>query len=155
MATRQKDACQRLTDLGADVVGLNCYRGPGTMLPILQKVTEKVKSHVAALPVAYHTSENEPTFEVLSDGKGNTVFPTLLDPHVATRDEMANFALEAYKLGARFIGGCCGTAPYHIRSMAEALGRKVAASKYSPVELTEEQKQYFIPVASMHKKGSL
>jgi hypothetical protein len=52
---------------------------------------------------------------------------------------MANFALEAYKLGARFIGGCCGTAPYHIRSMAEALGRKVAASKYSPVELTEEQ----------------
>jgi hypothetical protein len=68
---------------------------------------------------------------------------------------MANFALEAYKLGARFIGGCCGTAPYHIRSMAEALGRKVAASKYSPVELTEEQKQYFIPVATMYKKGSI
>jgi hypothetical protein len=68
---------------------------------------------------------------------------------------MANFALEAYKLGVRFIGGCCGTAPYHIRSMAEALGRKVAASKYSPAELSEEQKQYFIPVATMHKKGSL
>jgi betaine-homocysteine S-methyltransferase len=149
------DACQRLADLGADVVGLNCYRGPATMLPVLQKVTEKVKSHVAALPVAYHTTENEPTYGVLSDGKGNTVFPTLLDPHQATRDEMADFALKAYKLGARFIGGCCGTAPYHIRSMAEALGRKVSASKYSPVELTEEQKQYFIPVATMHKKGSL
>jgi betaine-homocysteine S-methyltransferase len=149
-----EDACQRLADLGADVVGLNCYRGPGTMLPILKKVTEKVKSHVAALPVAYHTTNDEPTFEVLSDGKGNTVFPTLLDPHVATRNEMANFALEAYKLGARFIGGCCGTAPYHIRSMAEALGRRVAASKYSPAELTQEQKQYFIPMASMHKKGS-
>ncbi|UCD33164.1 MAG: homocysteine S-methyltransferase family protein [Desulfobacterales bacterium] len=150
-----EDACKRLADLGADVVGLNCYRGPRTLLPVLKQVTEKVKSHVAALPVAYHTTENEPTFEVLSDGKGNTVFPTRLDPHVATRDEMAYFAQEAYKLGARFIGGCCGTAPYHVRSMAEALGRKVAASKYSPAELTKKQKQYFIPVATMHKKGSL
>ena len=149
-----EDACQRLADLGAEVVGLNCYRGPETMLPVLKKVTEKVKTHVAALPVAYHTTQNEPTFETLSDGKGNTVFPTRLDPHVATRDEMARFAKEAYKFGARFIGGCCGTAPYHIRSMAEALGRKVAASKYSPAELTEEQKQYFIPVASLHKKSS-
>jgi methionine synthase I (cobalamin-dependent) len=26
-----EDACQRLSDLGADVVGLNCYRGPGTI----------------------------------------------------------------------------------------------------------------------------
>jgi hypothetical protein len=39
--------------------------------------------------------------------------------------------------------------------MAEALGRRVAASKYSPAELTEEQKQYFIPVATMHKKDSI
>jgi hypothetical protein len=36
--------------------------------------------------------------------------------------------------------------------MAEALGHRVAGSKYSPAQLTEEQKQLFIPVASRHEK---
>jgi betaine-homocysteine S-methyltransferase len=149
-----EDVCRRLADLGADVVGLNCFRGPATMLPILQKVTQHVKSHVAALPVAYHTTEQEPTYGVLTDGKGNTAFPIHLDPHTATRAEMAAFAKQAFELGARFIGGCCGTGPYHIRAMAEALGRRPQASKYSPAELTEEQKQLCTPLASKHKKGS-
>ena len=29
------EACRRLQDAGADVVGLNCIRGPATMLPLL------------------------------------------------------------------------------------------------------------------------
>jgi betaine-homocysteine S-methyltransferase len=32
------DACKRLADAGADVVGLNCIRGPETMLPLLKEV---------------------------------------------------------------------------------------------------------------------
>merc|ERR1711979_100529 len=28
---------------------------------------------------------------------------------------------EAYNLGVRYIGGCCGFEPYHIRAMAEEL----------------------------------
>lgn len=150
-----EDACRRLADLGADVVGLNCYQGPATMLPILKKITENVKGHVAALPVAYRTTEHEPTFEVLTDDEGNTVFPIHLDPYTVTRDEMADFARQAFELGVNFIGGCCGSAPYHIRAMAEALGRQVPASKYSPAKLTEEQKRLFMPVGSSHKKGSL
>lgn len=51
-----------------------------------------------------------------------------------------------------FTYGCCGTSPYHIRAIAEALGRRPEASKYSPAELTEEQKGLFIPVASCHKE---
>ncbi len=30
------DACKRLADAGADVVGLNCIRGPATMMPLLR-----------------------------------------------------------------------------------------------------------------------
>jgi betaine-homocysteine S-methyltransferase len=147
-----EDACQRLVDLGADVVGLNCYQGPSTMLPILKKIRKKVKTHLAALPVAYRTTKHEPTFEVLTDESGSTAFPLRLDPHTATREEMASFAKQAVELGVKFIGGCCGTGPHHIRAMAEALGHQVAASKYSPAQLTEEQKQLFVPVASRHKK---
>jgi len=35
-------------------------------------------------------------------------------------------------MGIEFIGTCCGTAPHHVRAMAEALGRTVPASRYSP-----------------------
>ena len=45
---------------------------------------------------------------------------------------MADFAVQARTLGARYIGVCCGGAPHHVRAMAEALGREVPASRYSP-----------------------
>ncbi len=35
-------------------------------------------------------------------------------------------------MGVRYIGLCCGNAPHHIRAVAEALGRTVPGSRYSP-----------------------
>jgi betaine-homocysteine S-methyltransferase len=148
---KPEDGCQQLVDSGADVVGLNCFRGPQTMLPYLRRIRKKIKANLAALPVAYRTTTNQPTFHVLTDNEGNKAFPVNLEPFICTRDEMAEFAREAIRLGVSFLGGCCGTAPYHVRAMAEALGRRVEASKYSPAELTEEQKRLFIPIASCHK----
>jgi betaine-homocysteine S-methyltransferase len=148
-----EDGCQRLVDAGADVVGLNCFRGPRTMIPYLERITNKLDTHIAALPVAFRTTTDEPTFHVLMDGEGNIAFPVKLEPFVCTREEIAEFAKAAVALGVKFIGGCCGTAPYHIRAMAEALGRQVEASKYSPAELTEEQKKLFIPIATCHKES--
>ena len=40
------EACKRLEDAGADVVGLNCARGPATMLPLLGEIRETVSCHV-------------------------------------------------------------------------------------------------------------
>ncbi len=130
------DACRRLEDAGADVVGLNCIRGPQTMLPVLKAIREGVSGHVAALPVPYRTRDDEPTFQSLRDpaypdAPGGRPFPTALDPFMCTRYEIADFAREAYDLGIRYLGVCCGAGPHHIRSMAEALGRTPAASRYS------------------------
>jgi betaine-homocysteine S-methyltransferase len=55
-----------------------------------------------------------------------------LDPHYLTRYEMAEYAIQAHALGINYIGVCCGGAPHYVRAMAEALGRTVPASKYSP-----------------------
>ncbi|XP_042797956.1 betaine--homocysteine S-methyltransferase 1 isoform X2 [Panthera tigris] len=44
-----------------------------------------------------------------------------LEPRVATRWDIQKYAREAYKLGVRYIGGCCGFEPYHIRAIAEEL----------------------------------
>jgi betaine-homocysteine S-methyltransferase len=60
------------------------------------------------------------------------VFPLALEPFSCTRFDMAAFAAAARDLGVNYIGVCCGGAPHHVRSMAEALGREVPASKYAP-----------------------
>jgi betaine-homocysteine S-methyltransferase len=131
------EACKRLEEEGADVVGLNCSRGPATMMPLLREIREAVSGHVAALPVPYRTQEHEPTFQSLSETNGAELpggmpFPTALDPFTCNRYEIAQFARDASDLGIRYIGLCCGAGPHHVRSLAEALGRTPPASRYSP-----------------------
>jgi betaine-homocysteine S-methyltransferase len=126
------DACRILSEHGATIVGLNCDRGPVTMLPLLARVREAVDCAVAAQPVPYRTTEASPTMESLRSGGVDRVFPLALEPFSCTRFEMASFALAARDLGVNYIGVCCGGAPHQVRAMAEALGRQVPASKYSP-----------------------
>lgn len=140
-ATREgwspQDACRRLEAAGAAVVGLNCIRGPQTMLPLLGAIRAAVDCHVAALPVPYRTHDAEPSFQSLTDPgcelvPGGRPFPTALDPFTCNRYELGAFATAAHELGVRYLGVCCGAAPHHIRSVAEALGRRPPASRYSP-----------------------
>jgi betaine-homocysteine S-methyltransferase len=132
------EACVRLADQGADVVGYNCMRGPATMMPLLHELREKVDIPVAALPVPYRTTPAEPTFMSLTDPETtasspeNKPFPTALDPFTATRYELAAFARECQEIGVEYIGLCCGAGPHHLRAVAEALGRHPEASRYSP-----------------------
>ena len=122
------EACRRLADAGAAVVGLNCIRGPQTMLPLLRAIRAAVDVPVAALPVPYHTHDAEPTFQSLG---GGGAFPVALDPFTSTRYDVADFTRDALDLGVEYLGLCCGAAPHHIRAMAEAMGRRPAASRYS------------------------
>jgi len=127
------ETCQRLEAAGAEVVGVNCIRGPATMLPILKKIRKAVRCEVAALPVPYRTTSREPTFQSLTDRccGGARAFPIGLDPFMCTRAEIADFGREAFALGVRYLGVCCGAGPHHIRALAEALGRHPEASRYS------------------------
>jgi betaine-homocysteine S-methyltransferase len=126
------DACRKLEANGADAVGLNCSRGPSTMLPLIARIRDAVDCAVAAQPVPYRTTPAQPTFQMLRDADGARAFPIGLDPFVCTRFETASFAAAARDVGVDYIGLCCGAAPHHIRAMAESLGRTVPASRYSP-----------------------
>src|SRR5262249_8106307 len=80
-----EEAARQLEQAGADVVGLNCARGPSTMLPIVERVRRAVSCHVAALPVPYRTTPEQPTFQSLRDPAWDAFpagrpFPTALDP---------------------------------------------------------------------------
>jgi betaine-homocysteine S-methyltransferase len=129
------DACRAVEAAGADVVGLNCSRGPETMMPLIAQIRDAVSVHVAALPVPYRTHAGEPSFQSLRDARAEAsngrAFPTALDAFTCNRHEVARFAADALTLGARYLGLCCGAAPHHIRAMAEAVGRTPAASRYS------------------------
>lgn len=131
------EACKRLEAGGADVVGLNCSRGPRTMLPLLEAVRDAVSCHVAGLPVPYRTTAEHPSFQSLADPDCDCLpdgrpFPTALDPFACNRYELGEFGRAAYALGIRYLGVCCGAGPHHVRSLAEALGRTPPASRYSP-----------------------
>ena len=40
---------------------------------------------------------------------------------MATRFDVHRYARAAYDLGVRYLGGCCGFEPYHIRAIAEEM----------------------------------
>ncbi|HEV2258485.1 MAG TPA: homocysteine S-methyltransferase family protein [Streptosporangiaceae bacterium] len=126
------DACRILAAEGAAIVGLNCDRGPRTMLPLIARIRDTVECAVAVQPVPYRTDAIAPTMETLRGPDGTRAFPIALDSFTCTRFDMAQFAVQARDLGVNYVGICCGAGPHHVRAMAEALGREVPASKYSP-----------------------
>ena len=134
---KPEDACKIMEDLGADVVGLNCYRGPEMTMKFLPKIKEKVSCHVAALPVPYRTTEEQPGFLNQTDHgcnciPGGNAFPVALDNLYCNRFEMAKFAKQCADMKVNFIGICCGAEPHHVREMSVALGRKPISYKYYP-----------------------
>jgi len=131
------DTCKELEQQGGEVVGMNCHRGPATMMPYIKEIRKAVKCHVAALPINYRTTNENPTFLNLPDNNGcqcptphKRPFPTALDPMQCNRYEIGNFAKEAFNMGVNYLGVCCGANPMLIREVAEAVGLKVPASKY-------------------------
>lgn len=132
------ESCKILSEKGALVVGMNCFRGPNTMQPYLADIRNNVDGYVAGLPIPYRTSEENPTFFNLPDGgcschlPTETTFPTALDPLYHNRFELAEWAKEAKNIGVNYIGLCCGASPAMLRAVAEAVGVETINSKYSP-----------------------
>ena len=68
------DCARKLADAGADIVGVNCLNAPEQMLPIATAMRGAVSGYVAAQPVAFRTTAEQPDFTAT----GN--FPYGLDP---------------------------------------------------------------------------
>ncbi|KAJ3604173.1 hypothetical protein NHX12_028914 [Muraenolepis orangiensis] len=115
------DCAVRLVKAGAQIVGINCHFDPMTCVKTVKLMKEGVekaglKAHYMVQPLAFHTPDCScQGFIDLPE------FPFGLEPRILTRWDMHQYAREAYKVGIRFIGGCCGFEPYHIRAVAEEL----------------------------------
>ncbi|XP_046360825.2 betaine--homocysteine S-methyltransferase 1-like [Haliotis rufescens] len=126
------DACRQLEEAGAAAVGLNCFRGPATMLPLLRDIRRVCKGPIAALPVPYRTSRDFPTMLSLIDPfTGKRAFPDV-SSQLCGVAEITAFAKECKEIGVQVIGVCCGNTPAMTRAVAEVYGRTPPASKFSP-----------------------
>jgi len=138
--TSAGECAKRMAGAGADLVGINCHFDPFVSLECMEIMKTALEAsghmrnpdfHLAVQPLAYWTPECG-----TEKGKQGFIdlpeFPFALEPRVLTRWEIQRYARMAYEMGIRFIGGCCGFEPYHVRAMVEELeqerGGKVGAS---------------------------
>jgi homocysteine S-methyltransferase len=103
--TDPRAIARSLQDLGVDVLGLNCSVGPAVLLDAIEDMAEITSTPLCAQPNA---------------GLPRTVRDRKM--YMASPEYMAQYARRLIDAGARFVGGCCGTTPEHIRAMAQAVG---------------------------------
>jgi methionine synthase I (cobalamin-dependent)/5,10-methylenetetrahydrofolate reductase len=95
---------KQLDEWGADVIGLNCSVGPATMLEAIEKMRVVTRRKLSAQP--------------------NGGLPRQVDGrmfYMASPEYMAKYAKRLIQAGAKFVGGCCGTTPEHIKQIANAV----------------------------------
>jgi len=101
---RPLDVWEKLKDKDVQAIGANCTVGPQAILATLRDFAG------ITLPLSVMPNAGFP--QRVGD---RVVYPR------SSPEYFALFAQEAAALGARIIGGCCGTTPDHIRAMAEAI----------------------------------
>jgi methionine synthase I (cobalamin-dependent)/5,10-methylenetetrahydrofolate reductase len=101
---RAAAAAERLADLGVAAIGTNHGAGPGAALNALQAMGGE-SLPLAALP---------------NIGLASMSGSRIVYPH-STPDYFAEFAAQARSLGAKVIGGCCGTTPTEIAAIRSAI----------------------------------
>lgn len=94
----------KLDELGVDIIGLNCGMGPNHVLTALEKMRTLTNRSLSAQPNA----------GLPRDVQGRQFY-------MGSPEYMATFAKRFVQAGARFVGGCCGTTPTHIKLIADAV----------------------------------
>ena len=95
---------KRLEAAGADVVGLNCSVGPDVMLDAMEELAASTSRKISCQPNAGLPREVQ----------GRQMY-------MASPDYMGKYGKRLIQKGVKFLGGCCGTTPEHIRTMADAV----------------------------------
>src|SRR6266550_2468685 len=123
----------RLDEWGADVIGLNCGVGPAIILNALEKMRGLTKKKLAAQPNA----------GLPRDVQGRQFY-------MCSPEYMSKFAKRFIQSGAKFIGGCCGTTPSHIKLISDAVraasprAQKLVMSSGPLAQVTEATPQDLI-----------
>jgi methionine synthase I (cobalamin-dependent) len=105
MGTTPEQAAVGLVEAGADVIGANCGQGIAGFVPICARF----KAASAGHPVWIKANAGLPE---MRDGKA---------AYAMTAAEFAGYVPALLKVGASFLGGCCGTSPEFIRALRQKM----------------------------------
>ena len=104
MGDSLENCIETLENEKVDVIGANCTLGSNEMLSLLKeaiKITDK--------PLSVKPNAGQPRIEGIK---------TYYDQPI---EEFADDILEMIKIGAKIVGGCCGTSPETIRSIRKII----------------------------------
>jgi len=93
---------KQLAAWGADVIGVNCSVGPAGVLEAVEKMVKATDKPISAQPNAGLPKD-------VGDRK----------IYLASPEYMASYARRMIETGARFVGGCCGSTPEHIKKIRD------------------------------------
>ena len=95
---------RRMDAAGADVVGLNCSVGPDVLLDAVEEMSAVTAKKISCQPNAGLPRE--------VNGR---------QMYMASPEYMGKYAKRLIHKGVKFLGGCCGTTPEHIKVMRDAV----------------------------------
>jgi 5-methyltetrahydrofolate--homocysteine methyltransferase len=107
MGARPADVVKKYRAMGARLVGANC----GTTLENMETIIREYAAAEPGFPLWAKPNAGMPRIEA-----GQAVYDV-------APDQMADFARKYVELGARVVGGCCGSTPEHVVAMVGALKR--------------------------------
>jgi len=99
--TDVQTVARALDEAGADVIGINCSVGPQGVLEAIERMAQVTRKPLSAQP-------NAGLPRAIGDRK----------IYMASPEYLGTYAKTLVEAGARFVGGCCGTTPEHIREVA-------------------------------------
>jgi homocysteine S-methyltransferase len=129
---------RRLEEWGADVIGINCSVGPKVALEVLERMAE-----VTDRPLSVQPNAGKPM-----NIEGRNVYLT-------SPEYLAQYARRYIQVGAKVIGGCCGTTPEHIKLLKNEVRSRQPAHARIHVEVAEEERPKVLPPIPGEQKSKL
>ena len=122
-------ALNALSNLGVDLIGMNCATGPAEMSEHLRQLSQTSKVGISCMPNA--------GLPVLKDG--GAYYP--LEPKEFA-EALSNY-VDQY--GINLIGGCCGTTPEHLAALVERVRGRALPQLTPKLEPGASSLYQFVP----------
>ena len=110
MGVKPKKAVTKYQEMGAVLVGANC----GTTLENMEKIITEYAETAPGFPLWAKPNAGLPHMDV----------ETQIAMYDVTPEQMGEYAKKYMALGARVVGGCCGSAPEHVAGIVKAVKGK-------------------------------
>jgi 5-methyltetrahydrofolate--homocysteine methyltransferase len=107
MGVKPVDVIKRYIEKGATLVGANC----GTTLENMEKIISTYAETTPDFPLWAKPNAGLPRMDV----------ETQVATYDVTPEQMGAYARKYVALGARVVGGCCGSTPGHVAGIVKAV----------------------------------